>query len=149
MTRPYRTWSEAELAQIAAWRAGPEPLSYVEIGRRLGGRSGQAVRLKLYEQESAVRRLASRGKGFRRAAPERDGPPIAPARDARLVKLCRAGGGFTALSTQVLGRQTLLCLPRIGAGGVPRPAGWKDGVTRDAAHMAALKAVWKRQDGEG
>lgn len=138
--RTVKPWTEAELIQAQAWRdCGHE---YPEIGARLG-RSGQSVRLKLYDAEKNDDRITPAADAPRAKAWRADVGP----RDAVLVKLLRAAGGFTALSTRMLARShAALCLPRVGAGGVARPEGWKDGVTQDAAHLAALRAWWKARD---
>ena len=152
MTREHRCWSSSDLARAQAWRDQTPPLSYREIGRRLGGRSDQSVRLKLYEQrQAAARGEPVRPRGFSREDRDAFGPiPIANA-DGRLVRACRRTGGFTAYSTFNIRKKLWgFCLPMIGAGGLPRPAGWKDGTEPEAldaagrAHLTELRKLWRR-----
>jgi hypothetical protein len=149
MTRDHRGWSDADIDLARSLRA--QKLPWAEIGKRLGGRSDQSVRLKLFEE----RRAAARGtpanpRGWTREDREAFGPAPIANQDARLVRACRRTGGFTAYSTFNIRKKLWgFCLPMIGAGGIARPAGWKDGTepeNMDAAgrtHLEALRKCWR------
>jgi hypothetical protein len=64
-----------------------------------------------------------------------------------------ATAGFSAFSSQRLrGHVWALCRPVIGAGGLARPLGWRDGKPAeqrsdaDARHLADLTRWWKERD---
>jgi len=151
--REPRPWTHDELAQAVAWRGLPSPPTYAEIGRRLGGRSEQSVRLKLYDERMKAKRGGNRPLGFPRAERLRFGPDRRTNRDGALVAACRRDGGFSAFSSQRLrGSVFALCRPVVGAGGLARPPGWRDGKPEalrseaDEAHLRELARWWKQRD---
>jgi hypothetical protein len=150
--REVRPWRDDEIAHARAWRALAPPLTYREIGHRLGGRSEQSVRLKLYDLRAHEARGGPNPVGWTRAEREERGPAPIANRDAACVEACRRTGGFTAFSHQQLrGAQWALCRPIIGADGRARPPGWKDGRepcamgAEDAAYLKALRRWWRGQ----
>ena len=149
MTRDHRGWTEADIDLARALRA--QKLPWAEVGRRMG-RSDQSVRLKLFEQRraEALGQAGRKARGFSREEREAFGPAPIANQDARLVRACRRTGGFTAYSTFNIRKKLWgFCLPMIGAGGVARPKGWKDGTEPEAmddagrGHLEALKRVWR------
>jgi hypothetical protein len=153
--REVRAWNQDEVERARAWRALTPPLTYLEIGRRLGGRSEQSVRLKLYDERTRALRGPVGKVGWSRAQREEKGPAAISNRDAACVEACRRTGGFTAFSHQQLrGAQWALCRPIIGADARPRPQGWRDGRDpaamsgQDAAYLAALRRWWRERDRE-
>lgn len=136
--RDVRPWRDDEIAQALAWRAERPPMVYREIGARLGGRSEQSVRLKLYDERMRAKRGGNNPVGWSHAERERHGPAPIANRDRDLIEACRRTGGFTAFSVQQLrGSQWALCRPIVGGDGRPRPMGWRDG--RDPAAMTAAE----------
>lgn len=151
--REARPWRDDEIARAQAWRAAAPPVTYREIGRRLGGRSEQSVRLKLYDERMRALRGGNRPVGWSRQERDKYGPAPVANRDAAMVEACRRTGGFTAFSHQQLrGSQWALCRPIVGADGRPRPLGWKDGRAPDTmsaeetAYLAELRRWWRARD---
>ena len=152
--REIRPWSDEDVRLATEWRRLLPPMTYGEIGARLGGRSEQSVRLKLYDERLKAKRGGSnRPVGFPRSERERYGPKRIANRDAAMVAACRRDGGFSAFSAQHLrGGLLALCRPVVGAGGIARPFGWRDGKPAgmrseaDLAHLQALAQWWKARD---
>lgn len=150
--RDTRPWRDDEIENARAWRAAVPPLTYRDIGQRLGGRSEQSVRLKLYDERMRAVRGGNHAVGWSREERERCGPARIANRDAAMIAACRATGGFTAFSHQQLrGAQWALCRPLIGADGRARPLGWKDGRAvcelrpDEITYLTALRRWWRAQ----
>lgn len=152
-----KPWTDAERLQAIAWREQEPPVPFRAIGARLG-RSGESVRQQFIYDRVREARPAKHEPGFSRAARYDYAPEFIENRDADLIRMNRRDGGFSAHSTfyikrKVQGSVIGFCHPLVGAFGIPRPQGWKDGaeVTTDTAtdhvaHLAELSRRWRADD---
>ncbi len=117
-------WTDKEFRRVEAWRALTPPMEFAEIGRRLGGRSGEAVRQKVISERSHAARGGKRGRTDWRES-EIVGPRLG---EAVFVARLMAGGGHSRFTDLVRNPEShaaywALRLPLIGPDDLPRPCG--------------------------